>query len=649
MQVLRTPHRLFVTLWAALCLWGSPDPLRAQDRTSKAIDDGIEYLLKTTESRLVDFDAKFKSGRPSPDQENGIGILALDIYALVVAGVSVEHPVVRAGFKFLDRIAFTHTYTTAIYAFGLDAAISQIESDLLMLRPPKVVQKLRDNPRIGAEYRPRLREAVEAIVKAQNKLGVWRYGPGAQDFDNSNVQFAVLALGVGAKRGANINDEVWLKVVDHFVKGQQKEGEEIADRLRLRPPEERGLPRDDVKLIPKDGPGSVAEKRSKKNAKDKGDGATVVVGPPIDVPDPVVGTEATPVYKRGWDYENKGQSTWNMSCAGLSSLLLARQNLKGKLSTSAQAALDKAVRDGYGWIMGNWQPTGQYYGIYSIEKVGDIGDVQLFGSHNWYEEISGHLLGSQQPDGSWPKGGGPKEEPEVATAFALLVLNRATSLLTQAQSSRIVISGKRSEVDTTDRSWVYVPELDTTLHYPSLLRAIRLRPSPRLFKFLESIVESYPEERKGDLVPDIVKVRRAMEQRGAQRALDQHLATIAGAKLKSLDDYAAWYELWQKVLAIGEGKKKEGKDELLKAYREAPESVTLRKTLMWSLNQIGAREAIPLLLDDMGNADPTVRLSAYNYFKAYFLDFPPPFDPSARADVREKQVATIREWSAKQK
>src|SRR5688572_9395464 len=70
---------------------------------------------------------------------------------------------------------------------------------------------------------------------------------------------------------------------------------------------------------------------------------------------------------------------------------------------------------------------------------------------------------------------------------------------------------------------------------------------------------------------------------------------------------------------------------------------------MWALGQLGASEAIPLLLDDLSHPEATVRLSEYNYFKAYFLDFPPPYDLAAGESTRLPQVSSIREWYSKQK
>lgn len=639
------------SLLALLVISLSPQAaLRGADRVSEAIDQGIAYLLPETEKYLVELEGKFKGVPPA---NNETGRLALQVYALVVAGVAVENPTMLRAFHFMNRMELNHTYTVACYTFALDAAIAQIEDDLLMLEPQKVQEQFRDNPAVGEVFRPRLTAAVTAIVKAQNAKGVWRYNAGAQDFDNSNVQFAVLTLGVGAKRHVPMEKDVWLKVVQHFVKGQQKKGEETKDRIKLSPESEWNRKRDDVKVIAKDGARKPAA--SGKESPGEGDGKggdkrgeTTVVGKP-SVENPEIGAEDIKVFQRGWDYENKGGGNWNMTCAGLSSLLLARDNLRGQIAGEPKEALDKAIRDGYGHLMGSWAFEGNYYGMYSLEKVADIGHVKRFGAHDWYKEVSEHLVGAQQGNGSWPQGGAEWAPSPVSTSFALLILNRATSLLTMNQTSRIMVSGRTSTgEDPNDRSWVYVPELNTTIHYPSLLRAIRLRPSPKLLRFLQNIVENYPDERKGELIPELAAVRKDLPSKSAQKFIDDYLSEITGSKYKEYDAYMKWYRRWLQVVEIGTKQKKERVPDLLKYYQHTNQSVPLKKTVMWALQQLKAHEALPLFLEDLNDPEPAVRLAAYNTFKGFFIDYPPAFNATGAPGEREAQVKAVKEWYAKQ-
>jgi hypothetical protein len=619
------------------------------DDVNDAIDAGIGYLLAEVEKKQIG--------------AHQHGQVALETYALIVSGVSVEHPLIRKNFELLDKSVPRGncpqpTYTLSCYIFALDAAIAQLEEEVLMLAPENLRKRFKDDPRIGKQYRGNLKTAVDTLAGLQTKGGGWDYGNPGERYDNSNTQFAVLALGVGAKRSVAIDMSVWLKVMEHFLAGQQKDGPETADRITLMTPSDKEEWNNRVKLVAeKRQEGDEGDKESKKKsgAEGKKGQTTVVVRPE----NPEIGFEGLKVFRRGWGYSYNRETktydgpSWNMTCAGLSSLILARQNLEGRVTAEQKNALNKAIHDGYGWLMGHWSAVASYYGMYSLEKVGDLGEVKLFKDHDWYRELSEHLVGAQRDDGSWGGGGahGERNEPRVATSFALLVLNRASSLITKnAPGSRIIVSGRSNHQgrEANDRSWVYVPSLDTTVHYPSLLRHIRLRPSAKLFEFLEGIVNSYPVERKGELIPELARVRDAVKVKAARQAIDKHLVSITDYEYEDWQDYLKWHRRWERVMLIGSEKRLERVPELLRYYKNTTKSATLKQTIMWALVQCNSREAIPLFLEDLEDSSPEIRQSAYINLKAFFVDFPPAFNARANDAVRREQVAQIRQWCEEQ-
>lgn len=615
-------------------LSGAFPAVRAAPSVNEAIDKGIEWLLAEVEREPKEGDAW------------AVGQMALETYALVVAGVPVWNPVIVRNFDTLHREAVksNKTYNIACYIFALDAAIAQIEHDYLILQPKNVRKALADNPALGREYRPHLARAIQAMVRLRNKLGAWRYGPGAQDFDNSNVQFAVLSLGVGAKRRVPIDPEVWQGIIDHFLKFQQTEGPQVDARVTIDVERERERHR--VKIERRGG-----SKGRRKGGDDDDDSSGRTIVNPKDPETPIVGTESVPIFARGWNYDGNGNSSWNMTCAGLSSLLLARDNMDLRLGAEQKSAVNKAIRDGYAFLMKNWQPTQSFYGIYSLEKVGDIGNIIRFESHDWYEEISKWLVEKQEADGSWPKGSGHGESPRVSTAFSLLILNRATSLLTMNPASLIVVSGRTAGegAGVDDRSWVYVPDLDVRLHYPTLLRAIRMRPTRQLVEFLENIVENYPEEWKGELIPELAKVREKLPDRSVQQKLvDRFYADIVGTRYREHEKYVRWYERWADVIQIGKEQQKSRVPDLLRWYESTSESFPLKKAIIWALIQCKAREALPLFLGDLESDEPRVRTAAYDAFRSFFVELPPPYDPLASSREREEQLERLRAWYRRQ-
>jgi hypothetical protein len=661
----RPAHRIarsFVLLLAGICATAA----RADDRTNDAIDRGVDFLLSEIEK------AQVPTWKDDP-VNRGPGEVALETYALVVAGVSVNHPTIRKNFTYLEQkiLGTNYTYAIACYIFALDAAIAQEEADLLLsnmdVGQQQPQRKFRDNPAVGREYRTQLTAAITRMASIRQATGGWNYGPGGGRFDNSNTQFAVLSLGVALKRNIPLDTAVWEKTLEHFLKYQmQQKGEEVHERLtpmsdsdvanrRLRGKTPKERFEVEVKKPEKGDNSSDKKDTDKKDADKKDAGATAVAKKTSRVgsPDlPIVGTEDTPVYRRGWGYIEAKDVSWNMTCAGLSSLLLAREALKGRIPPAQLESVNAAVRDGYGWLMVNWSPTSGYYGMYSLEKVADIGEVQKFGGHDWYAELSSHLVGAQTSNGGWPAG--EHGDGRVSTAFALLILNRATQLvmmplMSQNPLSKIMVSGKRSNInDPTDRTWVYVPELDTTIHYPTLLRTIRMRAHPKLMKFLGSIIEHYPDEWKGELIPEMARARDEILQKDARKAIEGYLADITGYKYTNWEDYLKWHARWEKVTLIGVQQKADRIPDLLKYYEHTQKSIPLKKTIMWALLQCKAREAIPLFLADLDNADARIRIAAYNSFKAYFVAFPPAFDPNASDGVRAQQVSAIKAWYEEQ-
>ena len=606
-----------------------PDPREAA--IDRAIEKGTDYLLKQIQAQQVG--------------KNGFGQVALETYALVVAGISVDHPIIRNNFLFLRKRmrGSLHVYSLSCYVFALDAAISQLEFDHRLLNPTLDPKRL---PSLGNEYRSEMRAAVAGLLKTQNGHGAWRYFQNS-DFDNSNTQFAVLGLGVGAKRGISIPTSAWLDVVRHFKNGQDKSGAETADRVTLESEKERQRERDALRLVKENQGKSRRGSKGKDKERDKGSGRTTVRKPTSrtdPVEDPVVGAEDIVVRRRGWSYENKGAATWNMTCAGLSSMVLARDNLKGEIDSRDWKELLQSVYDGYGWVMGNWKATESYYGMYSLEKVADLGYVKTFANRDWYRELSDFILRRQSGAGAWTGTGQHGETDRVATSFALLILRRATSLVTRDPADQIMISGRRSDPTVEDRTWVYIPELDTQLHFPTILKTIRTRPMPKLVEFLEQIIENYPPEWRGELVPQLVTVRERASKRTVQRILDRQLELAAGTEFDHPDEYLKWHERWARIGDIVKARQKKLIPELMKIYKNELDSVSLKQAAARALVRLKIRSAMPLFVTDLEHTKALIRFEAYRSIKAFYVDTPPDFDPEGDESVRNRQIGSIKKW-----
>ncbi|MFQ5655256.1 MAG: hypothetical protein ACE5GW_11070, partial [Planctomycetota bacterium] len=616
----------------------------------RAIDGGAAFLLDAIEKKQVGTDDdyfKYASGQ-----------VALEIYALLVAGVSTEHPLIEGSFRYLEENALlrSKTYDVCCYIFALDAAISQLESDHLLTSSRSDGKPPRDLSAIGKRHRRLLRAALKALLGGQNATGGWRYYPYSADADSSCTQFAALAVGIGAKRDLPIADRAWRGLGSFFLERQKAEGPETDLRITLSPEgEESRRERVNLREV---GKGSSRRKKNsaaKKGSEEEGRGGTSVAKPRDPDPrDPVAGAEGLTVHARPFTYHDTDvRYNWGMTCAGLSSLLLLDDHAAGAWPARRRGELHAAIRDGYGWLMENWTPNASYYGLYSLEKVADIGGVRLFGEHDWFAEACDFLLAQQRTDGSWPRTTHWGENPRVTTAFALLVLTRASTLLTKgltvSPASRVVLTGVRGKelrerLGEKSREWVYLPELDMMIHLPRLLRTIRMRPRAKLMGLLRDVCKHYDEEHRGELIPSLLEARGRVTGRGARKIVSDCLARIAGEELSSDDDYLAWHRTWRRVVEIGEERIQSALPELLSAYREHPGSLCLKRAAGRSLMRLGAKEAMPLLLADLRHKKAPHRALAYRTLTGMFIDPLPPFDPEGEPDLRSRQIAGIEDW-----
>jgi len=630
-----------------------------EDRIAGATDAGIRFLLGAIESRQVtggkDFADKFANGK-----------IALETYALVVAGVSVEHPLIQKNFEILSRDPLSKTYTTACYAFALDAAISQLQGDAALAGGSTTTRMA---AAIRRAYLPRLEAAIHALVDIRNQgKGNWDYGgrggrrgaagkttarrPAQQNrggggrFDNSNTQFAVLGLGIAPKYRIDVPAGVWQEIALHYIKGQQAKGPEVKERPVFHTEEEMGGgSRERIRFVD----GSKGRKSSRDSgSREKGRSGS----PTVARSSRQLGTEVVEYRARGWDYRNQGKENWNMTCGGASSMILVEKNLKGRVPPDFQKKISQSVRDGYAWLMRNWKPDrgkNAYYGLYSLEKVADLGEVKSFGSHDWFTEAAEWIIKEQRGDGSWE--GENASRVRINTAFALLVLNRATAIITGRSAGRMAMTGRvRRGGGANALSWVYIPRYDREFHLPSLLRQVRLRPSEALARILKEALKNYPEEQMGYLVLHLVNAREGLfkSSPSLESFLDDQLRQITGVQYDDRRKYRVWYRRWRDIEEIGRA----GKDPenlLARFYPTTNRSLPLKKKLLWAVGRCRAKSLAPSLLDDLRHEDEAIRKAAHDAlsFLKISEDPIPDFDAGAGASERESQISRIREWYRK--
>lgn len=601
--------------------------LEHDERIQHAIEAGSAYLLSHVRERQEAYTASHR--------DSNAGAVALETYALVVAGVPLESPELGDNLSYLERevVRKSRTYDLACALFALDAAIAQLEHDVLLTSPD-----VRDTSGVGRTYRKRMKKVLDSLLTGQNATGAWRYNTSSNDFDHSCTQFAALGLGVAARRGLRIPDETWVRLAEHMLAHQQPDGPVTHRRATLEPGGRR------------DFAWSEAERRRTKGGsqEEEGDadrrGGTAVGTDPL--PDPYVGDESVTVRARGWEYAKAAteSANWNMTCSGVSTMMLVYDHGGHALDPELRARVSTSIRDGIGWILENWNPHATLYGLYSLEKVADLGGIAAFDGIDWYGDSSRWLLDSQEKDGSWHSGG-TGEVDRISTALALLVLRRATTLLTRNPAERIIVtgSGVLEREREENRAWVYLPRLDRAVSLPGLLSTLRMRPVRPLLELLEELCRHYPQEFAPELVPSLVGAKERLRGSGPRASLDRCLRTVSE---HTFDDDAAalaWFDRWSAVrtLVAGEG---DPVAALLEEYARVGDDDRLREEVLRGLVRHPDRGARTAVLLDLEHANATVRTLAHRVIVASSVEPPPRFEPEAAPAVRRDQADQVRAW-----
>jgi hypothetical protein len=127
-----------------------------------------------------------------------VGATGLAILALANAGLGADDPAVRRGLDWLRGQKAEETYAVALQTLAL-----------AMLSPAA--------DRAILERNVAWLEASQ--VKRGRASGAWSYGrkPDGESGDNSNSQFALLALHEAARVGVKVRDDTWLRAQEYWV------------------------------------------------------------------------------------------------------------------------------------------------------------------------------------------------------------------------------------------------------------------------------------------------------------------------------------------------------------------------------------------------------------------------------------------------
>ncbi|HEV7226020.1 MAG TPA: DUF4159 domain-containing protein [Pirellulales bacterium] len=301
-----------------------------------SIDRGVAYLKR---------EQRDDGSWPDPVGYPG-GITALCTLALLNCGVATDDEQLQAALNYLRKLPPpTRTYSTALQTMVFCAA-----------EPKTNLQLVRRNALWFQKEQKR-----EGAMK-----GAWGYPE--TEGDNSNTQFALLALHEAERIGVAVNDQTWRLAFDYWARAQQTNGS-----WGYKPGQA--------------GTGSMTC---------AGIAAMVITADRLN---------------RG-DAEIDGN---RVRCCGQQQDNEPVERALAWFGRNFSIDINPGDR-GQGWLM--------YY-LYGIERVGRLTNRRLIGQHDWYREGAAKLVRTQEPlSGFWKGVGHAEDNPHVATSLALLFLSK---------------------------------------------------------------------------------------------------------------------------------------------------------------------------------------------------------------------------------
>ena len=318
-------------------------PSLTADQVRNSIRQGVEYLLNE------------QSGQGTWDdmvQYPG-GVTALCTLALLTAGVEPSHPKMDKSLDYLRKLQPDKTYTVALQTMALcegDPArdLALIQKNVLWLSRVQITR----GPNAGA----------------------WSYpSPDGMGGDNSNSQFAVLALHEAERVGAKVDPAVWKRAAEYW----------------------KGCQNPDGSWSYMSGVSGISGTGSMTCA---GIGAWIICS---------------------------GKVAQAAADVGPNGVECCRPPEQNDVLDRALAWLGRnfSVRRNPGQAGG--AGTWHFYYLYGLERVGRLSARRFIGDHDWYRAGAEYLIDRQdQFNHQWLGMGHSEDNPHVATSLSLLFLSK---------------------------------------------------------------------------------------------------------------------------------------------------------------------------------------------------------------------------------
>lgn len=498
----------------------------------------------------------------APPKEYPMGNIALSLAALLKSHVPTSNRVIQQAFEQLETMAPTETYSVACYLFALDAFWQATYKESLQEAKRGGKSKSPPVPRVPPDgpVRSKMQSLVSWLTRGAG--GSWNYrGRGGGDL--SNTQFAVLGLEIGLQNNLEVPGEVFRAVAEQLVSSYHVTGEPISLGIIYLTPAWEGIT-----------PGRTRVANAK-------------------------------VAPGGWSYsfDPKADPSSTMTAAGASSLLVARRALNGTTGYDPKLAreVDRQVEGALAWIsthFASYLASGPwlFYGLYGLEKVGDISSAKILGKYDWYLEGARLILRLQLQNGTWGS--------EVNTSFALLFLTRATRSHVQTFGPPVVItSGDGTRVKDDSSDLVFVSKLGGFVSASTLFGFLAETRDPLIIPLVEEAEKGFPPHRVHQVFSLLLPLWSDENDAVTQHARTtlESIAGIRGGDRRSFETLGRGLGRLRELERAGVATGLEVAELL-----DSSESPLLARRALDLVDRLGLLEAFPAVISKLTSSDAHV-------------------------------------------
>ncbi len=350
-------------------------------RIDEAVLRGVRALksMQAKDGRIAD--AHYPVGSAA-----GLGATAMSLMALMHSGVSLDDPVVKAGFAYLRGRKVIQSYDLSLCLMAVEAkylplgTIHEVES----FSEEKAREEIRK--KITKEDAAWATEMTRALIACQADCGMFGYDAGGSYPNFSSTQYSILGLKSSSRMGISVPPSTWRRTLSYISKSAVPSVNEINVLLHRRS-------------------GGTIERMTR----------------PL-----------------GWSYMHPDpDASGSMTTAALSTMAICESELaRAKEWTDQDSRMfDELALGAAAWLQEKysirsspeegcgWAPAMLFYYLYGLERACILWELEKIGGHDWFLEGTTMILSWQNPDGSWTS---RRDARVIDTAWALLFLKRAT-------------------------------------------------------------------------------------------------------------------------------------------------------------------------------------------------------------------------------